>query len=289
MKIKFLIGLLAVIAGAIGITVVLMSENALVVQPKGMIAHSELELIITNILLMLVIIVPTYFLLFAVVWKYCIKNDQANYDPDHHFGIPGELLMWGLPSVVVVVMAIVTWEATHQLNPYKPLESKVPPLTIQVVAMDWKWLFIYPEQGIATLNHFTIPEGTPIHFKLTADNAPMNSFWIPQLSGQIYSMTGMTTQLNVMAQGPGIFQGRAVEINGEGYADMTFLVTSTPKQDFEKWVEKVKDSPHHLTEKTYDELLKPSIDRSMTLFSQVKEDLFHEIVHKYMYPSKPVL
>lgn len=140
-----------------------------------------------------------------------------------------------------------------------------------------------------SLNHFTIPEGTPIHFKLTADNAPMNSFWIPQLSGQIYSMTGMTTQLNVMAQGPGIFQGRAVEINGEGYADMTFLVTSTPKQDFEKWVEKVKDSPHHLTEKTYDELLKPSIDRSMTLFSQVKEDLFHEIVHKYMYPSKPVL
>ncbi len=195
MRNKLFTGILALIIGVIGIVFVLASENALVVHPKGIIAQIELELIITNIILMLVIIVPTYILLFAVVWKYCIKNENAKYDPDHTFGPIGELLMWGLPSIIVVVMAIVTWNATHKLNPYKPLESEVKPLTVQVVALDWKWLFIYPELGIATLNYFHIPERTPIHLKLTADGSPMNSFWIPQLSGQIYSMTGMTTQL----------------------------------------------------------------------------------------------
>ena len=228
--------------------IVLASENALVVHPKGIIAQNELELIIVNIILMLIIIVPTYILLFAVVWKYCIKNENAKYDPDHTFGPIGELIMWGFPSVVVVVMAIVTWDATHKLNPYKPIESEVKPLTVQVVAMDWKWLFIYPELGIATLNYFHIPERTPIHLKLTADGSPMNSFWIPQLSGQIYSMTGMTTQLYLMADGPGEYMGRAVEINGEGYADMTFPVKSTSSKDFEDWVAEVKKSPLHLTE-----------------------------------------
>ena len=136
---------------------------------------------------------------------------QAEYDPDHTFGAIGELIMWGLPSIIVIVMAIVTWDATHRLNPYKPIESDVKPLIVQVVALDWKWLFIYPEQGIATLNFFHIPEQTPIHLKLSADGTPMNSFWIPQLSGQIYSMTGMTTQLYLMADGPGKYTGRLLK------------------------------------------------------------------------------
>ena len=218
--------------GVIGIVIVLAGENALVVHPKGIIAQSELELIITNIVLMLLIIVPTYILLFAIVWKYCIKNEHAKYDPDHTYGPIGELIMWGLPSLIVVVMAIVTWDATHKLNPYKPIESEVKPLSVQVVAMDWKWLFIYPELGIATLNYFHIPERTPIHLRLAADGSPMNSFWIPQLSGQIYSMTGMSTQLYLMADGPGEYIGRAVEINGEGYADMTFPVKSIFSKGF---------------------------------------------------------
>src|SRR5204863_8756262 len=133
------------------------------------IAQNELELIITNILLMLLIIVPTYILLFSVVWKYCIKKEKTKYDPDHTYGPVGELIMWGLPSIVVVAMAIVTWDATHKLNPYKPIESEIKPLTIQVVALDWKWLFIYPELGIATLNDCHIPERTSIHLRLTAD------------------------------------------------------------------------------------------------------------------------
>ncbi len=289
MKRKFLIGLFAIVIGVVGIVIVLQVKMHWYVHPKGIIAQIELELIITNIILMLIIIIPTYIFLFTVVWKYCIKNENAKYDPDHSYGPVGELIMWGLPSIIVAVMAVVTWDATHKLNPYKPIESEVKPLTVQVVALDWKWLFIYPEQGIATLNYFHIPERTPIHLKLTADGSPMNSFWIPQLSGQIYSMTGMTTQLYLMADGPGEYVGRAVEINGEGYADMTFPVKSTSQKDFENWVAQVKKSSLHLTEDTYNELVKPSVNKSIILFSEVEKDLYHKIIHKYMYPTKPVL
>jgi cytochrome o ubiquinol oxidase subunit 2 len=268
---------------------VLASENALVVHPKGRIAQSELTLIITNIILMLVIIVPTYIFLFVVVWKYCIKKEKAKHDPDHTYGPVGTLLMWGLPSIIVAVMAIITWDATHKLNPYKPLESGVKPLTIQVVALDWKWLFIYPELGIATLNYFHIPEQTPIHLQLSADGTPMNSFWIPQLSGQIYSMTGMTTQLYLIADGPGRYTGKAVEINGKGYADMTFPAQSSSQNDFENWVVEVKSSPLHLTEDVYKELAKPVVDKSMILFSEVDPDLYEKIIQKYMYPTAPLL
>lgn len=289
MRVKILSIVLAIVLGVIGIVIVLTNENALVVHPKGVVAKSELELIITNIILMLLIIVPTYILLFWIVWKYCIKNENAKYDPDHTYGLIGELIMWGVPSLIVAVMAVVTWDATHKLNPYKPLESEVKPLMIQVVALDWKWLFIYPELGIATLNYFHIPEQTPIHLRLTADGSPMNSFWIPQLSGQIYSMTGMSTQLYLMADAPGEYVGKAVEINGEGYADMTFSVKSTSPSDFEDWIAQVKKSSLHLTDNIYDDLVKPSVNKSIILFSEVEKDLYHKIVHKYMYPTKPVL
>jgi cytochrome o ubiquinol oxidase subunit II len=289
MKKKLLIGMLAVVIGVIGIVIVLASKNALVVHPKGMIAHHILELIIANIILMLLIIIPTYLLLFAVVWKYCIKKNDAKYDPDHTYGSVGELIMWGLPAIIVVIMAIVTWDATHKLNPYKPIESEVKPLSIQVVAMNWKWLFIYPELGIATLNDFHIPEQTPIHLRLTADRSPMNSFWIPQLSGQIYSMTGMSTQLYLMANEPGEYVGRAVEINGEGYAGMTFSVKSTSPNDFEDWIARVKNSSLHLSEDVYEDLVKPSVNQSIIFFSEVEKDLYHKIIHKYLYPTQPVL
>lgn len=289
MKIKFLIGLLAVILGVIGCVIVLASEHALVVQPKGIIAHHELALIITNILMMLSIIIPTYILLFLVVYQYCIKNEKSEYDPEHTVGSFGELMMWVLPSIVVAAMSLITWKATHKLDPYKPIQSDFKTLTVQVVALNWKWLFIYPEQGIATLNYLYIPEKTPIHLNLAADGSPMNSFWIPQLSGQIYSMAGMRTQLYLMADGPGEYTGRAVEINGKGYSDMTFPVISSSQEGFEIWVDLVKKSPFRLTEDEYNALLKPVVIKNITLFSEVEKDLFHKIIHKYMYPAVPLL
>src|SRR5262249_21179741 len=152
------------------------------------------------------IIIPTYFLLVWVVWKYCIRKKPTPYEPEHTCGPLGHLLQWGLPSIIVLIMAPITSKATHALNPYKPIESEAKPLKVQSVDLDWKWLFIYPEQGIATLNYFHIPAETPIHLQLTADAAPMNSFWIPQLSGQIYAMTGMATQLFLMADRPGVYR-----------------------------------------------------------------------------------
>ena len=289
MKRKFLFGFLAICIAVIGITFVLASKHALIVHPKGTIAHQELNLIVTNILAMLIIIVPTYLLLFYVFWRFCLNGDESHYDAEHSTGTLGQILMWTLPAIVVAVMAFITWEATHKLDPYKPIESEVKPLTVQVVALDWKWLFIYPEQGIATLNSLHFPDKTPIHLQLTADGSPMNSFWIPQLSGQIYSMTGMITKLHLMAQEPGEFRGQAVEINGDGYSDMTFVAKSMSQKDFDDWVAKVKKSSVRLTEESYRQLVKPKIEKSSILYSDVEKDLYHKIVHKYMYPAKQVL
>jgi cytochrome o ubiquinol oxidase subunit II len=288
MRRKILLAIFGVICLVIYIMITLISKRALVVHPQGIIAESELELIKTNILLMLSIIVPTFILLFVIVWKYCIKSNVSNYDPDHHYGFWGQLVMWTLPSLVVAVMAMITWKATHQLNPYKPLDSEHQPLVVQVIALDWKWLFIYPEQGITSLNTLYLPEKRPIHFKLTADGAPMNSFWIPQLSGQIYSMAGMTTQLFIMAN-KGEYVGREAEINGEGYADMHFSVKATSRQEFDEWIEQVQKSTLHLTKETYLRLAKPFVEKSVMLFSNVEKDLFQIVIDQYMYPKEPVL
>ncbi len=282
---KFIFGLLAAVSAALAIFFVLRSEKALLTHPKGLIAHSELNVIKTNIFLMLIIIVPTFILLFVTAWKYRNKRSQAKYDPQHSHGALGEAMLWVIPSVIVVIMAFFTWDATHELDPYRPLESEIEPLMIQVVALDWKWLFIYPEQGIATVNYVQFPERTPIHFSLAADGSPMNSFWIPQLSGQIYSMTGMITPLHIMADEVGTYTGRAAEINGNGFADMTFIVESSSESDFEDWVNYVKQSPEQLTDYEYNELLKPSKNNPVELYSEVESDLFNTIVMKYMHPQ----
>jgi cytochrome o ubiquinol oxidase subunit 2 len=149
------------------------------------------------------------------------------------------------------------------------------------VALDWKWLFIYPKEQIATLNYMRIPEKTPIDLTLCADGSPMNSFWVPQLSGQIYAMSGMTTPLHIIADVPGVFTGRAAEINGQGFADMTFIVESTERADFDAWVLEVKQSKLLLTQEFYTELVKPSMRHPVTFYSHVDEGLFHNIVMKY--------
>ena len=284
-RIKFAMGLLAILSMAIAVFFVLKSHSALLTHPKGVIAQKELHLMTTNILLMLIVIVPTLIVLFLVVWKYHSKNSKAKYDPGESRGVFRELILWIIPSVIVVVMAAITWNAAHELDPYKPLESEVKPLTIQVVALDWKWLFIYPEQGIATVNFIEFPARTPIVFKLTADGSPMNSFWLPQLSGQIYCMTGMVTTLHVMADKPGEYTGRAAEINGKGFADMTFVAKSTTESDFDDWVAYVKQSSLQLTDPTYSELAKPSIENSITLYSLVERHLFNQIITKYLNPK----
>mgnify|MGYP000078304326 CR=1 FL=1 len=279
--IKLVLIILAVVCGMIAIFFVLSSESALVLNPKGIIARSQRDLMITNISLMLSIIVPTFIFLFGTLWY--VKRSKAKPDLEKHLGPFQELFLWIIPSIVVVIMAVITWEATHRLDPFRPIVSDVKTIKIQVIALDWKWLFIYPEQGIATLNFIQFPEKTPIHFELSADDSPMNSFWIPQLSGQVYTMTGMTMSLHVMADGVGEYRGRAAEINGEGYADMTFAVKSTSQADFDAWVASVKGSPLKLDDLAYKELIKHSVNSSIELYSYVEKDLFNKVVDKYMH------
>ncbi len=287
MKKKLIFGLLAFLLGCLTVIAILANEKTLVFHPKGHIAEQEFKLIVTNIVLMLIIIAPTYFLLFTIFWKYCIEK-KSPYDPNYKVGAFGQFLMWALPACVVIVMAVITWEATHRLNPYLPIQSENEAFKVEVVSLNWKWLFIYPDLGIATLNALTIPEKTPIHLNLTADNSPMNSFWIPQLSGQIYSMAGMRTQLYLIANDAREYMGREVEINGDGYADMTFKVKSMAEDDFHRWIEEVKQSKDHLTQEAYQELTHPFINRSVIYYSEVENELFKKILDKYMYPADSI-
>ncbi len=284
-RVKFLAILLGIAIAALAIFLVVRSDAALVFHPKGIIAHSELRLIITNVCLMLSVIVPTGILLLFTAWKYRSSNVENEYRPEKIVGTWGQIGLWAIPSVVIAVMVVITWNATHTLDPYRPLKSEKEPLRIQVVALDWKWLFIYPEQGIATVNFVQFPAGIPIRFELSADNSPMNSFWIPQLSGQIYTMTGMVTPLHIMADGPGEYSGKAVEINGEGYADMTFVAKSCSQADFDEWIRSVKSSPLRLTRAEYKDLSRRSVNRQVVLFSSVEENLFFNIVMTPMEPQ----
>jgi len=277
-----LIIILAIIVAAVAIIFVLKSEYALLAHPKGIIAKNELKLIGTSYLLMLIIVIPTFIFLFITALRFR-KGSKAKYDPEHSHGKFGEVILWIIPSIIIAPLAVITWYAAHDLDPYKPLTSEIKPLTIQVVALDWKWLFIYPEQGIATLNYFQIPERTPINLRLSADGSPMNSFWLPELSGQIYAMTGMTTQLHIMADEVGEYTGRAAEINGEGFASMTFVAKSTSESDFLNWVSWVKKSPLKLNSSTYDKLVLPSQNNPIAYSSYVENNLFNKIIDKYMH------
>lgn len=280
----FILSLLAFLIVIGAVFFVLTWEKTLITHPKGIIAKLELKLIATNYLLMALIVIPTYIALFIVAWKYRQRQAMAPDHSNRSHGILSELLLWIVPSVVIAVMAVFTWFETHRLDPYRPIESDAQPLVIQVVALDWKWLFIYPEQGIATINFVRFPSGIPIHLMLSADGSPMNAFWIPQLSGQIYTMAGMMTTLHIMADEPGIYNGRASEINGEGYADMTFIAESISLRDFDNWTSWVKQSSQHLTASEYNELVQPSINHPVILYSRVDENLFSQVVKKYSHP-----
>ncbi|HEY5806112.1 MAG TPA: ubiquinol oxidase subunit II, partial [Candidatus Saccharimonadales bacterium] len=219
------------------VAVLALRGTVAILEPKGLIALQQRDLIFFTALLSLLVIVPVYALTIFIVWKYRAVNKKTKYTPDWdgHKGI--EALWWTVPCAIILVLSVVTWQTSHKLDPYQPIRSPKKPLTIQVVALEWKWLFIYPEQNIATVNYFQIPENTPINFEITSD-APMNSFWIPQLGSQIYAMPGMTTTLNLIADEPGKYNGASANISGAGFASMRFVAEAVPRADFDNWVAK---------------------------------------------------
>ncbi len=264
-----------------------LSPSTLVTHPKGIIAEKELHIIRVNTGWMLVIIIPTLIWLLVTAWRYNAKRVKGASVIEDGSSKTVQALCWIIPSCVIAIMTVVMWHAAHDLDPPVAIDSKKKPLVIQVVALDWKWLFIYPEQNIASLNFVQYPEKTPVQFTLTGDHAPMNSFWLPEMSGQLYAMTGMVNKLNVMADGPGEYRGRAVEINGEGYGDMTFIAKSSSQADFEAFINEAKRSKLQLTADTYEALTQHAINDARLLYSTVEKDLFEKIVMKYMeMPAK---
>jgi cytochrome o ubiquinol oxidase subunit II len=254
-----------------------------VFDPQGPIALEERNVIIIAVLIMLVVAIPMLITLYTFAWKYRAQNKKAKYEPEHVGGAWRQLIWWAIPAVIIIALATLDWKSTRALDPTNAIPSNVPPLTIQVVALQWKWLFIYPAQGIATVNYIQFPVGTPIHFELTAD-APMSSFWIPQLGSQIYAMAAMQTQLNLEASDIGEYTGKDTEINGAGYAGMTFLAKSSSQADFNAWVALVKNASNTLTMDAYNALSQPSEYNASATYSSYDPALYDTILMKYMMP-----
>jgi cytochrome o ubiquinol oxidase subunit 2 len=288
MQRKYLFILLSLLA--VGIVVALIvgaADNWAVLTPKGLIAQKERELIIIATLLMLVVVIPVFVLTAVIVWKYRAGNLKAKYTPDWEGNKTLEAIWWGFPCAIILVLAVLTWQSSHSLDPFKPIEAATKPLNVQVVALQWRWLFIYPEQNIATVNFLEIPEDTPVNFILTSD-APMNSFWIPQLGGQVYAMSGMSTKLHLMANEPGSYTGLSSNLSGAGFANMQFTTQAVTQTSFDEWVAKTHALPDQLTLNDYNYLAIPSEDKQVIYYSGVEKDLYNHVVMKYMAPmSEP--
>jgi len=252
-----------------------------VLDTHGLIADQEKNLILVVFALGFFIVIPVFILLFSIAWRYRAGNTKAKYQPEFesHRGL--EALWWGIPCLFIVVLAIITAVSTHALDPYKPIDSKVEPVKIQVIALEWKWLFIYPDEEVATVNYINIPKDTPINFTITSD-APMNSFWVPALAGQVYAMSGMSTKLHFMANSAGTFNGVSANISGDGYAGMTFKVNSMEQADYDAWVKKSETSPQYLTEAMYQKLEQPSKNEAQATYVLNDFDLYNKVIMKYM-------
>ena len=256
--------------------------DAALLHPKGAIGKEERDLIYIAVGLMLIVVLPAMFMAVYFFLKYR-ESKGGEYEPEFTHSSKVEWVVWMVPIIIITILAWITWVTTHSLDPYKPIEHDNPPITIQAISLDWKWLFIYPEQGIATVSEMAFPVDTPIAFKVTSDTV-MNSFFIPRLGTQIYTMAGMQTQLHLIADKPGNYKGISSGYSGHGFSDMKFTAIATKNDDdFQSWVQKVKRSPNKLaTTEDFNKLAKPSYGYPITYYSSVKPGLFRETIDKYM-------
>jgi cytochrome o ubiquinol oxidase subunit 2 len=250
--------------------------------PSGPITLAERQLLFDAVSVMMIVIVPVFVMAALFTWRYRGTNRRARYTPNFAYYWPVEILVWGAPAAIIVWLGFHLWGGTHRLDPYKMIDSRVAPLQVEAVAQDWKWLFIYPEQNIAAVNELAFPSGTPLALRITSDTV-MNSFVIPALGGQIYAMAGMQTRLHLLADQPGRFMGRNVQYSGRGFADQQFHAIAMTKEDFDAWVEKVKQSGRTLDPETYKELARPSAKVPVTYYSDVQPNLFDTIIAKWRH------
>ncbi|HTQ34969.1 MAG TPA: ubiquinol oxidase subunit II [Stellaceae bacterium] len=250
-----------------------------ILDPQGPVAAAERLLLINATEIMLVVVVPVILATLGFAWWFRSSNDRASHSPDWAYQGGVEFVTWSIPALVVILLGGVCWIGSHELDPRAPLDSNAKPLRVEVVSLDWKWLFIYPDQGIAAVNQLVVPAGTPVNFELTSATV-MNAFFVPQLGSQIYTMTGMTTHLNLMADKPGKFPGLSTNFSGDGFSDMRFIMTAVPGGDFDAWVTKVRAGGPALDDPAYAALTKPSSAVPPSTYSSVNPSLFERIVEQ---------
>ena len=268
--------------------------NTVLMNPSGDIASQQGRLIVVSTLLMLLVIVPVIALTILFAWRYRKNNTKAVYDPEWDHSTQLELVIWGAPLLIIIALGLLTWISTHTLDPYRalsrldenrPIPASTKTMTVEVVALDWKWLFIYPEQGIATVNELAAPVDVPIRFKITASSV-MNSFFIPALAGQIYAMPGMETTLHAVINKPGEFDGFSANYSGAGFSGMRFKFHGMSQEGFDNWVKAAKANGSGLKRADYIELEKPSERDPVKHYGSVDPSLFHAIVNRCVEPGQ---
>jgi cytochrome o ubiquinol oxidase subunit II len=256
-----------------------------VLDPQGPIAAQELLLLINSTAIMLVVVVPVILATLAFAWWYRSSNLRASRSSDESYEGRLEFVLWSIPALIVILLGGVIWIGSHQLDPRAPIPANANPLRVDVVALDWKWLFIYPDQGIATVNQLVVPAGTPVKFRLTSATV-MNSFFIPQLGSQIYTMGGMTTHLNLLADKPGEYPGFSANFSGDGFAEMRFIAKAVSAGDFNAWVTQVRAAGSALDDAGYAALAKPSIAVPPGTYRSVEPNMFERVIDQTVSGSE---
>ncbi|MBP1871594.1 Cytochrome bo(3) ubiquinol oxidase subunit 2 [Ensifer adhaerens] len=275
-------------------TLVLAGCDMVVMSPSGDIAAQQRDLIVVSTILMLIIIVPVLFLTLFFAWRYRQSNTAAKYDPEWHHSTGLEVVIWSAPLAIIIALGAITWISTHKLDPYRPLDridadrpvpADIKPLTVEVVALDWKWLFFYPDYGIATVNEMAAPVDVPINFKLTASSV-MNSFYVPALAGMIYTMPGMQTRLHAVINKKGEYEGLSSNYSGDGFSHMRFKFHGLDQAGFDRWIARVKSNGTMLNRDAYLKLEKPSTKEPVRYFSSVEDGLFEAVLNMCVRPGQ---
>ncbi len=257
-----------------------------VLDPKGPIAFAERQILFNSTGIMLAIVIPVMLATLGVAFWFRASNARARYRPNFEYSGRIEMLVWSIPLMTVLLVGSVAWIGAYDLDPPKPIASSTKPVKVQVVSLDWKWLFIYPEEGVASVNQLTIPVGTPVSFEL-ASSGVMNSFFVPQLAGQIYTMAGMVTHLNLQAEYAGTYRGISANFSGDGFADMHFNVDAVPSETFAKWVASTRSAGPVLDAQAYADLVKPSKAVTPFTYQSIAPGLFAGILSSELQPHDP--
>jgi len=268
------------------VAMLLASCNEGVLDPHGSVGKAERVILFDSTAIMLAVVIPVIVLTLVFAWWFRARNKRARYRPDWEYSGRIEMIIWCIPALIILFLGGIAWTGSHDLDPPAPLADRTAPLDIEVISLDWRWLFIYPHEGIASLNRLVVPAGVPLRFRLTSTTV-MNSFFVPQLGSQIYTMPNMVTRLNLEADQPGTFEGLSAQFSGDGFSDMRFDLVSTEPEAFKSWVSATKSQGGVLDAGAFEQLVKPAKADGVQTYSQVSEDLFDMISSGHMAAVSP--